>query len=65
MPDRGALSRYLQFARYLGRTHALGEQPGGAQPTLLQGAAISAPAPARTPAGTCSRTWVHARPILP
>ena len=51
-PDRGALPRYPQLARDFGRAHTLGEQPGGSQPTLLQGAAISAPRPARTLAGT-------------
>ena len=65
VPDRCTLPRHPQLARHLGRTQALGEQPGGSQPPLLQGAAIPASGLARTLAGTCARTWVHDSVILP
>src|SRR5260370_42112348 len=50
-PGRSTLPRHAQSARHFGRTEALGEHPGDAQPPILQGAAISASRLARTLAG--------------
>jgi hypothetical protein len=61
LPDTGALPRYSQMARHLGRPQALGEEPGSLQPPLFQGLAIGR-STSPHPQFAIARTNVHDGP---